>query len=346
MFGNGPKGSWFVDPVLVARGAPDAAAPLSGRAPTVRAPPPDVRVRVERGPGEGAHRFVTTASASLDAAGGELRAADGSFNVAASLRSELHATNDNALGPVVSVAAGTMRASHTRQVREVGNGGGGASWTWESSADYPYSVWNAMAQDAASFQLEGNVSYGSQRSEAWAGGAAPAAAGGRSQPSQPPQPQPPPQLPPWWLLHPSLAAVPPAGLCFKGGCRGGAGEEERRAGRELRWSVHADSRAAYNRSTGPDRTPHVERGGAVQAFDAAKACVARRATARNGSVSGRADADACPHAPARTALCRAFDECSAPSRPAVKTRALPTERSRPVPVRRPWRDAAANVWVL
>ena len=63
-----------------------------------------------------------------------------------------------------------MRASHTRQVREVGNGGGGASWTWESGADYPYSVWNAMAQDAASFQLEGNVSYGSQRSEAWAGG--------------------------------------------------------------------------------------------------------------------------------------------------------------------------------
>ena len=98
----------------------------------------------------------------------------------------------------------------------------------------------------------------------------------------------------------------------------------------------------YNRSTGADRTPHVEVGEGVQSFVSPQACVTREAASKGGNVTKRAATDGCKEKPARTELCRTFDECAPPTTASRSRRPVAVApREGKWPVRRPWRDAPA-----
>jgi len=347
VFGNGPQGSWFVDPVLVATGEADAGAlPLGGTPPTVSATPPTVRV-TGGAKGNQTWRFVTAAASGFEATG-ELRAADGSFAERHVVRARLQADNDNLLEQAGGLTVGTSTATTHREVTSVsreaeaaaqasGAVGGAAgaqaqaqagARKWESRVVYPYKVADAMVQDAKSFRLDGAVTSGIQRSEASSGqdAAAAAAAGGGVAAVVAPF---------WW---------PPVAESSAGEGEGGGDDAK-----PLEWSISAESVASYNRSTSADRAPGPQGGAASQKFESAAACVSRTKAARDGNVTRHDGTDSCPAAPARTQLCRTFDECAAPA-PTSSQDAPGARRvaaaAHPLLVRRPRRNASRVVVVL
>lgn len=360
VFGNGPQGSWFVDPVMVATSEEDdGALPLGGTPPTVSATPPAVHVTPSRPGGKGSNqawRFVTSASSAFVATG-ELRAADGSFAETHTVRASVQADNDNLLTPAGGLTVGTSTATTHREIasaarRFAAEGGGGAAGgssggqeedaqaqararKWESRVHYPYRVADTMVQDAKSFQLDGAVTYGIERSEASSADGDAAATSAAA------------VLAPFWW--PPAAAESSQG--DGGSDDGGDGEKP------LKWSISAESVASYNRSTSPDRTPGPQSGAASQRFESAAACVARSKAARDGNVTRHDATDSCPGSPARTRLCSAYDECAAPpptsshafsAHPASMTSmttAAAAQHPHPLLIRRPRRNASTFVVV-
>lgn len=292
--GSSADGVWYLDPVIRLWHARSPSERLSGRLVTVEREPPKLDVSVLNR--SGALTVHTRGTSSLRVVGHVWPAVspDSAPDVgtpppavtAYSLEAVLDADNVNELSGVAGTTRGRMTARYTR----------------DADAD-------AVVEDAAA------MLRGAARRTAGVASAAGVPAGHARQRSTH-------EYPYYvysrevegnhsFLLEGHVRYAAHRREDWSSGDRGESGE----SGEPewiLEWKEQLEARAAYNRSTTPNRTVHVEASTSHATMEAPAACFSQAVSAANGSVTAARFVDGCVGSQQRRALCERFDECVAP----------------------------------
>ena len=99
-----------------------------------------------------------------------------------------------------------------------------------------------------------------------------------------------------------------------GGDEAGSGDASSDTPIVLEWSNAISSNAAYNRSTGPNRTIYLMESSGSHIFDAPAACFRQALVATDGAITHAHFDDGCQQEELRLRLCESFDACAAARR--------------------------------
>ena len=184
--------------------------------------------------------------------------------------------------------AGTEEVTAEQEEEEGGGSVGGRVHT--STFHYPYRVVDSQATDAvsATFLLQGEVDLAARRREEWS-------------------------------VLPSTSTSTSSFRSMKSSHRSKAAISGKATAISdspivLEWGSRLAASAAYNRSTGPNRTVHLERSTSSANFSSVNICFQQSLSAHDGAIVHARFEDGCPGSALRSMLCRGFDGCAAARR--------------------------------